>query len=511
MEVNPPSVAEARGTQSVGVNRRMQFEMRNSPLAVLAVMATCGLGAALLVAPAPSAHAAGEPKAPAHAAGEPKAPAHAAGEPKAPAHAAGKPKAPARAAGKPKASLPWDWSGIIGTGQSLSVGARALHILSTTQPYNNLKLSTGDLAWPVDPSAPSLKMVPLVEPVGRLAPTYPSSWPTNIDGETFHTTMADELTVLVRKNFKRDFISVHSAVGEDGQGMVYIKKGAEIHGVKGHSYQAALTEATAITRLAKAVGKTYGVGAVVVTHGESDSGNHDYEAQLHQLWQDYNSDLRAITGQSQHIPMILTQQNAVADHSPSTLAQWKIGVDYPAEIVCSGPKYQYPYFTDGVHLTGEGYRQLGEKYAQVYYQRVILGRQWEPLEPTGAARRGWTITVHFHVPVAPLAWETTFSPPHPSVGEWKDGKGFEVSDTSGAKVRIKSVTIVGNSVVITCASDPGADALVGYAMVGEPGVSSAPHAGTYRWGLLRDSDPFVGAVTGRPQPNYALAFEMPAL
>jgi hypothetical protein len=33
--------------------------------------------------------------------------------------------------------------------------------------------------------------------------------------------------------------------------------------------------------------------------------------------------------------------------------------------------------------------------------------------------------------------------------------------------------------------------------------------GTVRWGQLRDSDAFVGAVTKRPQPNYAVAFELP--
>src|SRR5580700_10711089 len=38
-------------------------------------------------------------------------------------------------------NVPWDWSGIIGTGQSLSVGARGLPVLSTNQPYHNLKLS----------------------------------------------------------------------------------------------------------------------------------------------------------------------------------------------------------------------------------------------------------------------------------------------------------------------------------------------------------------------------------
>jgi len=36
----------------------------------------------------------------------------------------------------------------------------------------------------------------------------------------------------------------------------------------------------------------------------------------------------------------------------------------------------------------------------------------------------------------------------------------------------------------------------------------APYLGTYRWGLLRDSDPFIGAVTGLAQPNYCVAFEM---
>src|SRR5688572_13509369 len=34
----------------------------------------------------------------------------------------------------------WDWHGIIGTGQSLSVGAEGLPVRSTTVSYRNLKL-----------------------------------------------------------------------------------------------------------------------------------------------------------------------------------------------------------------------------------------------------------------------------------------------------------------------------------------------------------------------------------
>jgi hypothetical protein len=39
---------------------------------------------------------------------------------------------------------------------------------------------------------------------------------------------------------------------------------------------------------------------------------------------------------------------------------------------------------------------------------------------------------------------------------------------------------------------------------------AAPYQGTKRWGLLRDSDPFVGSSTGTPQPNYCVAFDMAA-
>ena len=124
--------------------------------------------------------------------------------------------------------------------------------------------------------------------------------------------------------------------------------------------------------------------------------------------------------------MIVSQQNSCAGHSASTLAQWKIGVDYPADMVCSGPRYQYAS-ADGVHLTAEGCRLLGEKYAGILYQRVILGKDWQPLQPTKVKRKGKIITIHYHVPVPPLVWETRFEAPHPTVEEWKQGKGFEVT------------------------------------------------------------------------------------
>jgi len=405
-------------------------------------------------------------------------------------------------------ALPWDWSGVIGTGQSLAVGEAGKPILSTNQPYNNLKLSTGELPWPIDPNDTNLSMVPLVEPIGRYSKGYPSSWPDNIAGETAHSAMGNEITALVRGAFGRDFVSVQGEIGENGQCMIYLRKNPEQKGVNGRSYEAALTETKAITRLARAAGKTYGVGAIIVTHGECDAGNANYENDLRRLWLDYNADLPAITGQRQKVQMIVSQQNSCNDRSASTLAQWKVGLDYPSDIVCSGPKYQYPS-KEGVHLTAEGYQQLGEKYGQIYYERVILGKNWQPLQPTTVEQKGAVISVHYHVPVPPLVWDADFQAPHPSFEGWKQGKGFEVSTADGKKVAIASAAISGNAVVITCAADPGPNARVGYAMIGETNRMDAPFKGTFRWGLLRDSDPFKGAGTGKVQPNYGVAFELP--
>ena len=405
--------------------------------------------------------------------------------------------------------LPWDWSGVIGTGQSLAVGEAGKPVLSTNQPYGNLKLSTGNLPWPVDPEDPNLVMVALVEPIGRYSTAYPSSWPDNIAGETAHSAMGNQITALVRAAAGRDFVSVQGEVGENGQCMIYLKKNATRNGVNGRSYEAAMIETKAIARLAKAAGKTYGVGAIIVTHGECDAGNSNYENDLRRLWLDYNADIPRITGQSQKIQMIVSQQNAVNDRSASTLAQWKAGADYPADIVCSGPKYQYPSH-EGVHLTAEGYRLLGEKYGQVYYERVVLGRNWQPLQPTVVKRKGSVITIHYHVPVPPLVWDTALQAPHPSVEEWEAAKGFEVNTAAGAKVRINSAAISGDAVILSCASDPGPAARVGYALTGEKTRMAEPFPGTFRWGLLRDSDPFVGIGTAKSQPNYAVAFEMTA-
>jgi hypothetical protein len=409
----------------------------------------------------------------------------------------------------------WDLHGVIGTGQSLSVGAEGKPARATVQPYRNLKLSLGGRVFPAtDPESSRLALVPLVEPIRPFAWRYPGPYPRNVFGETPHTAMANQVTALYLRETggQGDYVSVHSVVGESGQPMSVIDKTAKRSDDSGHAYASALFEARAITRLAREAGKTYGVAALVLTHGESDAVNREYGAVLERLWRDLNADLQKITGQTAKIPLLLSQQSGtptpLGSLSESSLEMLRACERNPGELVCTGPKYQYEYVADGVHLSALSYDRLGEKYGQVYFERLVRGVDWRPLSPTRAERSGNVLTVHFHVPVAPLAWDDRLPMPHADGRrEWAKGRGFEV--TAGDKgVVIEQVEIVGSSVRITCEALPEASTVrVRYAYA----ASGAPRpGGPVRWGQLRDSDPFVGSTTGLPQPNYAVIFDVPA-
>jgi hypothetical protein len=407
----------------------------------------------------------------------------------------------------------WDWAGIVGTGQSLSVGAEAGQLMATQQPYGNIKLSLGDMtAWPLDPKNAQLAMVPLVEPVRPLASSYPSAYPWNLYGETPHTAMANQIAALAQAMLQRDAVTAHTVVGESGQPISVIRKGAVDTGTMGRAYEATLFEARAIARLAKAANKTYGMAAVVLTHGESDAGTSSYANELFKLVSDYSADIAPITGQKAKLLMIASQQNAephgMGGRPISTTAVWRAGMDHPEDIVCSGPKYQYEYAPDGIHLVARGYDRLGEKYGQVYFERLIRGRDWQPLQPMSVTRPSVReILVRFHVPVPPLVFDDTMPPPHQTVfTEWAMGRGFEVRAVA-AMVVIESVTIEGDdSVRITVGSDlPASGVTLSYAMTAD---GTAMPGGTFHWGQLRDSDPLVGAVSGAANFNYAVTFEM---
>jgi len=407
-------------------------------------------------------------------------------------------------------SADWDLNGVIGTGQSLAVGAMGMPVGATAASFNNLKL---DLGWRVFPATDAdsrrLSLVSLREPIRRPTLHYPGPYPNNIYGETPHTAMASEITRSVRDATQQrgDYVTVHSVVGESGQALSVIAKEPPRGRETGVAYERSLFEARAIARLAKAARRSYGVAAIVLTHGETDAENPDYEHGLLALWHDYNEDLPKITGQTKPIPLFLTQQSSCPTEAGtvarSAFAAFRASRAADSGIVCVGPRYQYSYAADGVHLDTLGYDRLGEKYGQAYFETVVRGRRWRPLSPLSASRDGNTIRVDFYVPVAPLVWDEAM-PPAATRVEWATARGFELLSQE-RPLAITSVEISGESVLIHVSQMTSGPLILRYAAAAAP--NSRLH-GSSRWGQLRDSDPFVGSTTQTAQPNYAVTFEL---
>jgi hypothetical protein len=210
--------------------------------------------------------------------------------------------------------------------------------------------------------------------------------------------------------------------------------------------------------------------------------------------------------------MLASQQSSSASNYGSSYGSaiqlWQASVDDPKHIVVTGPKYQYgPY---GLHMTADGYARVGEKYGEVHDYIVNRKVAWRPLEPTSVKRVGADLTIQFHVPNPPLAWDETLATPHQVAHTaWSKGRGLEVLDANAQELEIASVGIQDDAVVLTLAQDPGAGALtLGYAVTqdtqdgSQAGTALGPH------GQLRDSDPFTGPSADTTEYNYCVHFAM---
>ncbi|HEY3668689.1 MAG TPA: hypothetical protein VGL19_21980, partial [Polyangiaceae bacterium] len=256
---------------------------------------------------------------------------------------------------------PFDWVGVIGTGQSLSVGVTA-GFISTSQPFHNLKLVDNgpNPKYPIAAGvgAPVWGTTPLTEPIripvpGSGAGYTDAQYPNDILGETPHSGMANTLsTIWSARGGRGEYVTAHSVVGWSGHCLTDLNKAGGQR-----AYPASLNEALVWTSLAANAHKSFGYGGIILTHGECDKANPQYGAGLYQLWQDYNDDLKAITGQTRDIVLLVSQQSAeTAGATGSAVQVWRAGVAHPHEVICTGPKYQYQY-QGGLHLPASGYQR----------------------------------------------------------------------------------------------------------------------------------------------------------
>ena len=368
------------------------------------------------------------------------------------------------------------------TGQSLSQGALS-EVVSTEQPFDNLSFVTGVRAGGVGLDT----LVPLVETSD------------GFHGETLASGMANLITehTMAAGGEHRSLVSAH---GVSGQPYSVLQKGTA-------AYAEGMAQVAAGMAAAQAQGDTYAVRAVVTIHGESDhlEGNTSYDLDLLQWQSDYDTDIRAMTGQTLEVPLFTDQMSSFTAYGVTTSAipqlQLEASRAEPQRVVLMGPKYVLPYVPDGVHLTGDGERWLGEMHAKVFEHVLIEGETWRPVSPRSIQRDGAQITVQMWVPSPPLVLDDVLvSDP----GNY----GFGYTDQSGAPPSITSVALSGDdSVVITLSEEPvGGGQRIRYAMTGTAGQPAGPMTGAR--GNLRDSD----ATTSRHDYllyNWCVHFDEP--
>jgi hypothetical protein len=264
--------------------------------------------------------------------------------------------------------------------------------------------------------------------------------------------------------------------------------------------------------IAARMGKTYVVRAITNVHGESDHAekNTDYEANLLEWQADYERDIKAVTHQSESIPMFQTQISSWTrmmkgtETSAIPQAQLAAHLSSHGKVVLVGPKYHLPYVKDGVHLTSEGYRHMGEDYAKAYRRVILEGKRWEPLRPLRVMREGAIITVRFVVPTPPIVIDTQLVTEQSTFGfEYADA-----SSESGTAPTISRVEVTApDTVTITLSAVPTADDRhLRYAFTGVRGARSGPATGAR--GNLRDSDQ-TPSRSGHHLYNWCVHFDEP--
>lgn len=396
------------------------------------------------------------------------------------------------------------WRGIshvLVTGQSNSIGFAGNPQLTTTQPFGNLMFDVGVMtARSCDPDGcreytQPKKLLPLVE--GDAYFDKPV--------ETMASGLANEASKLGAPG--SILVSIH---GRSGNGYECLRKmGCAFNIAKGYlrPFEEALRQVGDAKALATAQGLEYRVAAIAVIHGESDhyaspfplDGVENYADALVEWQRDYETAIRAATGQTTPIPLLASQMSNWNDRPDSEIPRMQLDAHTGAsgKVVLVGPTYMLPFAEDCIHFTNHGERHLGEYFAKAYTRLRSGG--WEPLRPIGATRAGQTVTIKFTVPVPPLVLDTEHVT---DPGNF----GFEYAE-GGTTVPIAKVAVSGpDAVTLELGRAPGAgQGRVRYAMHATP--YTCPGAEYGPRGNLRDSDT-TPSMYGYDLANWAVHFDV---
>ncbi len=401
-------------------------------------------------------------------------------------------------------------------GQSLSQGVDANPAITTTQQYDSLMFTGGVVANANSLPQSSIysSLLPLVESSWSITPSSPnyiqlySTVGSTNTGETPISGALDTIKgKLVQENGvlpgDRPYIFVGSAPGKGGQPIATLAKGSV-------PYQRVLAEIAAAKAFATTAGRSFGVPALLWTQGEGDAislpgsvnetSTAQYAAMLTTLFNNFNQDIKAITGQTKDVQFIEYQTfGGPLDYGPPAfniaVAQLQVAQAMP-NVHIGTPCYPIQPVNGGdVHLSPAGSRQLGA-YCGTAYKRIVVDgdSSYAPLTPLAWSASGATIQMTVSLDQTPIQIDTTN---YTSQTGPLPNYGFQLSDAAGKPVTI-AVTITGPDSIQIVASQPIA---TGFTLT----YGASPDGVHGGWGNIRDSQGTIDTVTipgGSPMPLH---------
>lgn len=426
----------------------------------------------------------------------------------------------------------FDINHVLITGQSNSVSNSGRPVITKTQPYTNIMFNTGTMPMMGNKSNPNGGCD------GNGCTTFqaPTSFVPLVEGDGFFNSLDGVETISAAAANAASFAFLGKIAVDDP----WIPKGrphdvlTTLHGRSGNTYwclrkggcnykqgylapfDQALMEVSSAKSLAATLGKSYVVRGVFVIHGESDHYSYtagvqefplpssdgksilkDYADALIEWQKDYESSVKLITGQTEPIPLFVSQISGWNDARTSALANMQLDAHIRSDgkVILAGPSYALQMNQqDCLHYTALGEGQLGEMFARAYSQTIFEGVSWSPVYPKSAVRTGRTITIKFHVPTPPLVIDT-------QKVAFAANFGFESSAGPIQSVEIASPTEV--KIVLT--TEPVGKSRLSYAQNQPvPGCAATPNGAR---GNIRDSNSSA-SVKGFDQSNWSAHFDI---
>lgn len=394
----------------------------------------------------------------------------------------------------PPAKLNAEIVGFICYGQSWTMGYDTDAIVST-QRYDNIMLDSGLKNNPAtDLVVSASEFSSLVE-----ATTYSSDAQTTKCGETPCTAQTDIVKQLLFSENGLSDTDVKYQIFSAAPGMG--NKSLEELAYGTVYYQRLIDVVTAANTIARAQNKVFVIPAISWAQGRATNGDATYYDQLEELRVHLDTDIKAITGQTIPVKMIIWQA-VFGNTTPKRFYDRYVYASEKYEnIICSGTFYYLNHkANNNLHLTATSQDWLGTQFGIAYKRSIIDGEKFIPLKPKTVEVYGNIAYLDFYVPVKPIVFDTTLVA---SV----NNMGFQIFDGNNVEKTISAVEIVApDRVKIVCTTDFASTDHIVYG--GNGGTDYSPTTG--KRGNLRDSQPIVyknHANVDLPCYNWCVVFD----